>query len=76
MTDTIEIRIRVAVTASGEWAAVGGSEAVCGRWMDTTDGIVADDLCDHGDPVAWHWVTARVPRPVVVDTEVAGEVTP
>lgn len=76
MTDTIEIRIRVAVTASGEWAAVGGSDAVRSGWTYGSDIIAKDDLLEHGEPVAWHWVTARVPRPVVVDTEVAGEVTP
>lgn len=73
---TIKIRIRVGVTADGDFAAVGGSEGVVSSWTYGADSTVRDDLCDHGEPVAWYWVEAEVPRPVTVDETVAGTVTP
>lgn len=32
MSETIKLRIRVGVTADGEWSAVGGSDAVRDTW--------------------------------------------
>lgn len=77
--DTIDVRIRLGVTAGGEWSACGASDAVMAAFTYDADTTIADDLADIGHPyggavAAWHWITARIPKPVVERGNVAGEV--
>jgi len=72
----IKLRIRVGVTTSGEWSAVGGSKRVLEAYTYGADISITDDLANvaEEDVVAWHWITAEVPMPEVEQGEVAGEV--
>jgi len=70
---TIKLRIRVGVTASGAWVAIGEG----GRPARMNVPYVVEYHLDPQprDPiVAWHWITAEVPMPDVEQGEVAGEV--
>lgn len=72
---TIPLRIRVGVTADGNWSAFGRSIGVTAGhiYMSPTD-VVGEDIGDHGPIVAWHWITAEVPMPETEHGDVAGEV--
>jgi len=73
---TILVRIRVGVSASGEWSAVGASDRVGRLYVDDFDAMIADDVINaHAGPiVAWYWATVTVPCPVAEHGDVAGEV--
>lgn len=75
---TIKLRIRVGVSSSGEWSAVGGSMRVLGSYAYGADTSIRDDLANvsEEDVAAWHWITAEVPMPMpeLERGEVAGEV--
>ena len=65
---TIKLRIRVGVTADGQYLAAGSNDP-----LDAKRDITAT-LAECIDAVAWHWITAEVPMPDVEQGEVAGEV--
>lgn len=71
----IPLRIRVGVTADGNWSAFGRSIGVTAGhiYMSPTD-VVGEDIGDHGPIVAWHWITAEVPMPETEQGETRGEV--
>ena len=71
---TVKLRIRVGVTADGEWIATGASIEGWGDVERAIDETHREH--GHGEPVAWYWVEAEVPRPVTVDETVEGTVTP
>ena len=67
---TIKLRIRVGVTESGEWMAIGGN-------IGAGDHDTAFKLGEHVSGrsfIAWHWITAEVPMPEVEQGETKGEV--
>lgn len=68
--DTIPVRIRVGVTADGHYFAVGSDASEFAEPAEL-DHVILDGV---RNIVAWHWITARIPRPQVEHGETAGEV--
>lgn len=66
-SNTIPVRIRVGVTASGQYFAVGCSDGP----VPDLDRVIA---ANGRSIIAYHWVTAHIPRPQVEHGETAGEV--
>lgn len=72
--DTLRLRIRVGITAYGDYAAVGVPQKRQERWGYTSVDSAVHDLLGLQQVVAWHWIEADVPRPVAVDETVKGKV--
>ena len=68
---TIKLRIRVGVTADGEYLAAGSNDPTRSEKAD-----ISDDIADAMGRaiVAWHWITAEVPMPETEHGDVVGEV--
>lgn len=69
---TIPLRIRVGVTADGEYLAGGTNDTVTPLTDEQLSQSIAEAIS--APVVAWHWITAEVPMPETEQGETKGEV--
>lgn len=69
---TIPLRIRVGVTADGEYLAGGTNDTVTPLTDEQLSQSIAEAISR--PIVAWHWVRAEVPMPETEQGDVAGTV--